>query len=924
MNKRAVALALFLPAIATAAPAIPRHDLPAGFELVVAAAPPIVRHPIMGCLDDRGRLFIGDSAGVNWTQEQLDSNPPHRVLLLEDTDGDRVFDRVTVFADRMTFPQGACWLDGSLYVASPPGIWKLTDRDGDGVADERVMIVGGFEHTGNAADVHGPFHHPTNGRLYWCHGRKGHKVVRRDGTVVHAGKASGIWSCRPDGEDVQWHSLGCMDNPVEVDFTSDGDIIGVVNLYYNQPRGDTLVHWLPGGAYERPDLLDVIADLPRTLDRMPVVHNYGHVAVSGFTRYRSGALDPAWRDDLFVTFFNTQKVVRTRLVPAGSTYTATQHDFLRIHDSNVHLTDVIEDRDGSLLVLDTGGWFRRGCPASLEERPDIRGAIYRVRAIAPKTPLAPRVERPAPVVPLAEARTPREQRRALEVVAAARAITPAERTALLSVLGKTIDPALEHAAMYAGLVTRAFGLDDLRRATAPDARRRLLRILEQTLSTGPALKELSAVALEDTRSSHEELADSARSVLARDRGSAERLAPEFLRTLASEKVATSQLQLIVAVLAPAPLTPAGTGIITRMLEHPASEVRQAAWRLIARTSLPRPPAEWVERLEANLSNASPAEMTVLLPAVAQLAAPRLAAALGRYAAGDGRPVALRVKALGATLRPGGAIPSDSFATLLGVANANGSPAARAESIRILGRANLNDAQVSAIAPLLATAGPVELGELFKAVRRKTDAKLGRLCAEQLARSPFLGSLEESLVRSIFSAFPAEVFDAILLSALRGASADGDARRRRLEELTSAAGKGRAEEGRRLWSGSSCAACHVAGDNGGKIGPDLSRIGAARNARDLIESILFPDATLVRDFETLVVETADGAQHAGRLLRETGGAITIVDAGGVETSLPAASVVSRSVSPRSLMPPGLEQAFTQQQLLDLVAWLQSLR
>ena len=228
-------------------------------------------------------------------------------------------------------------------------------------------------------------------------------------------------------------------------------------------------------------------------------------------------------------------------------------------------------------------------------------------------------------------------------------------------------------------------------------------------------------------------------------------------------------------------------------------------------------------------------MTVLLPAVAQLADPRLAAALGRYAAGDGRPVALRVKALGATLRPGSAIPPTSFATLLGVATADGSPAARSEAIRILGRANLNDAQVSAIAPLLATAGPVELGELFKAVRRKTDAKLGRLCAEQLARSPFLGSLEESLVRSVFSAFPAEVFDAILLSALRAASADGDARRRRLQELTSAAGKGRAEEGRRLWSGSSCAACHVAGDNGGKIGPDLSRIGAARNARDLLES-----------------------------------------------------------------------------------------
>jgi len=37
----------------------------------------------------------------------------------------------------MMFPEGTMWLKGSLYVAAPPSIWKLTDTDGDGVADER-------------------------------------------------------------------------------------------------------------------------------------------------------------------------------------------------------------------------------------------------------------------------------------------------------------------------------------------------------------------------------------------------------------------------------------------------------------------------------------------------------------------------------------------------------------------------------------------------------------------------------------------------------------------------------------------------------------------------------------------------------------------------------------------------------------------
>lgn len=919
--RRGFATLLLLAAAAQGAPAVPRHELPAGLELVIAAAPPLVRHPIMGCLDDRGRLFLGDSAGVNWTQQELDANPPHRVLLLEDTDGDRVFDRVTVFADRMTFPQGACWLDGSLYVASPPGIWRLTDRDGDGVADERVMIVGGFEHTGNAADVHGPFPHPTNGRLYWCHGRKGHTVVRRDGTLVHAGKASGIWSCRPDGEDVQWHALGCMDNPVEVDFTADGDIIGVVNLHYNQPRGDTLVHWLPGGAYERPDLLDVIADLPRTLDRMPVVHNYGHVAVSGFTRYRSGALDAAWQDDLFVTLFNTQKLVRTRLVPTGSTYTATNHEFLKIHDANVHLTDVIEDRDGSLLVLDTGGWFRRGCPASLEERPDIRGAVYRIRSVASASTTS---FRPAKPTAPDHAWAAREQRRSIEAIAARRAATNEERDVLRSLLGETLDPALEHAVMHAGLATRAFGLDELRETRNPAARRRLLRILEQTLPAGPLMNELRRIAREDARAPDPLLAEAARNLLARDPGAVGRLAPDFRAALSAPVVPPSELELIISVLGRSPATGAAAAIVARMLEHPTRDVRRAAWRLLSKEPVPRAPADWVDHLEQNLADSSPAEMTLLLPALAQVQDPRLSAALARYAAADDRPLALRVRALGATLRAGSVVPPGPFRTLLAAATGADSPAARSEAIRLLGRANLDDAQVRALSPLLATAGPVELGELFKAVRRRSDAALGRLCAEQLRQSPFLGSLEESAVRSVFSAFPAAVFDTLLLPEIRAASAGGDRVRRRLEELTTVAAKGRPEAGRRLWAGTSCAACHLAGETGGRVGPDLSRIGAARNARDLLESILLPDATLARDFETHLIETSDGGRHAGRLLRETDGTVTLIDAGGVEIALPAAAVVSRTVSPRSLMPPGLEQGFTEQQLLDLVAWLGSLR
>jgi hypothetical protein len=87
--------------------------------MVVAATSPMVANPTMGCVDDRGRLFVGDSAGVNWSPKKFEAVLPNRVLMLEDRDGDGVFERSTVFADKLAVPKGGCWADGSLFVDPP-------------------------------------------------------------------------------------------------------------------------------------------------------------------------------------------------------------------------------------------------------------------------------------------------------------------------------------------------------------------------------------------------------------------------------------------------------------------------------------------------------------------------------------------------------------------------------------------------------------------------------------------------------------------------------------------------------------------------------------------------------------------------------------------------------------------------------------
>src|SRR5712672_461485 len=114
-----------------------KFTLPEGFEIELVAGPPLVDRPIVADFDDEGRLYVADSSGSNDKVEKQLAEKPHRIMRLEDTDGDGQFDKSVVFADKMMFPEGTMWLDGSLYVAAPPSIWKLTDTDGDGVADKR-------------------------------------------------------------------------------------------------------------------------------------------------------------------------------------------------------------------------------------------------------------------------------------------------------------------------------------------------------------------------------------------------------------------------------------------------------------------------------------------------------------------------------------------------------------------------------------------------------------------------------------------------------------------------------------------------------------------------------------------------------------------------------------------------------------------
>ena len=348
--------------------------------------PPLVDRPIVADFDEEGRLYVADSSGSN-DKVELQLANPHRIVRLEDTNGDGRFDTSVVFADKMMFPEGTMWLDGSLYVAAPPSIWKLTDTNGDGVADQREEWFQGKTLTGAPTICTGRTSGSTGGLLDERRVRAAD--LRASGKPSLVTRAAHIFRRRPGEQAVEPVMTGGMDNPVDVAFTPSGERI-LTATFLEHPqlgRRDALVHAIYGGVYGKPHA--VIDGHKRTGDLMPELTHLGPAAPSGLTRYASRVFGDEYRDNFFATMFNLNKVTRHVLEPNGATFKSRDSDFLVSNSRDFHPTDVLEDADGSLLVIDTGAWYKLCCPTSQLATPEVLGAIYRVRRTG-----GPKVEDP--------------------------------------------------------------------------------------------------------------------------------------------------------------------------------------------------------------------------------------------------------------------------------------------------------------------------------------------------------------------------------------------------------------------------------------------------------------------------------------------------------------------------------------------------
>ncbi len=114
---------------------------------------------------------------------------------------------------------------------------------------------------------------------------------------------------------------------------------------------------------------------------MPVLTHMGPAAPCGLHRYESDQFGTrSTRTTSSACQFNLRKVSRHVLDAEAARRSRRRiSDFVVSDNNDFHPTDVIEDADGSLLVVDTGGWYKLCCPSSQLVKADVLGAIYRVQ-----------------------------------------------------------------------------------------------------------------------------------------------------------------------------------------------------------------------------------------------------------------------------------------------------------------------------------------------------------------------------------------------------------------------------------------------------------------------------------------------------------------------------------------------------------------
>jgi putative membrane-bound dehydrogenase-like protein len=901
---------------------IPKASDPRLAVELFAAAPDIV-HPISCDFDHKGRLLVIES---------------HTHFAPKDYKGPK-FDRIRAFdvktGKATTFFEGirhtmdlAVHADGSVYIATRNEILRLRETK-DGVKSERIVFCdtkGDYPHNGLSGLCF-----DSKGDLYFGMGENlgaFFKLIGSDGKTITDEQGGHIFHCTADGKNLRRVATGFW-NP----FGICRDIYGRLFAVDNDPDQSPpcrMVHVVEGGDYGfrfcygrsgKHPFQSWHGELPGTL---PMMTGVGE-APCEILSYESDGLPKEYLGKLMVTSWADHRVELYKVVPHGASFKADRQPFVQ-GGNNFRPVGLCTAPDGSLYVTD---WVLPNYELH------GKGAIWHIRWKDAPKPQRPSNSQKA----LLSLHRPLREAAAKSLTAGAFSRDQLEK-----------QMPLVNERTRAAIITAIIDAADRGYSSTFDMR----KIAETETDIG--LRELAVLGLRQRSSDTRTLATAKNPPRVRvlairgEDGPGEKMMIElfespdpflrqaaihefgrwgfFLRRLENRPLAEASARtgyLLAWRSATSTwrdftrLTPTAK-VMRGFLTDPNEDVRFLAVKWVADEKL----ADYRKDIETGMKDPKLSVRMYMAYATAlarldgqEVSETRLADYFAKRLADDATPTAQRAMLLRQVPATHPKLTVELLTELLKSDDAT----LNFEAVRAL----VEHPSAKRSTPLLEVFRNRKLGTSLRAYATVGLADFAQKYAEEFyaiakdAASP----LRDDATRALIGV---KLKDPVLKDAWffrypepgRPPAKNLDAWLKRLE------GKADAEAGARIFFHpklGGCYKCHRIDGRGQDVGPDLSNIGRT-DRRHILESILQPSNTVAPHYVAWHLETADGKVRNGMLLHTHLDEYTYLNANGDRFKLKTGDLVEQRPLTVSIMPDGLVDRMTDQEVRDLLAYLQS--
>lgn len=934
-----------------------------GLRIELIASEPLVVDPVAFAFDEQKQLYVVENRGYPDPAEGGAPNQLGRVALLKDTNGDGRYDHRTEFATGLTYPNGVMPWRGGVFVTVAPNILYLKDTNGDGVADVRRVVLTGFS-ASQTAQIR--ISTPTlglDGWIYITGGLNGGKVTSPE----HPNRPAVSFSSA-DGRfhpetlefqvtggksqygltfDAYGRRFGCSNrHPIrhivlEPQHLRRNSHLTFTETVQNVSKVEAEAIVFPiSGAITSADFI------PKLIGRS---HTGTFTSASGVIIFNGTGLTPAHQGNAFICE-SAQNLIQRQLVrPQGISFSAALpyegRDFLASTDEWFRPVFVHAGPEGTLYladmhrkVIDHPSYVPEEARAKLDfESGKSDGRIYRIvrenfredKAATATAQIIGALESPEEWVRetahrLLLERQDKQSTPLLQQCAVGAAL-PESRTRalwLLHALG-----VLDRTTVKAALADKEAGV-----------REQGVLLAEALCEKDPELVSAVVAAAAD---------QAARvrfnSVLVLGSLAGPEVVPALARVAAQDG---ADRWVRAAVL---------SGIGQRMPAFLHAFRAQRITEPIAFAAV----MQDLGRLFGN--GASITDCRILLKDVLASGGGddwRISTALGLAEGISGRAeMKTARKGLFYALLGTGASAADRKALNKFITKAATRVTDEAQPVRLraiatamLGYTDFDQSRTF-LKQLLDARNPTELQlEAVAALARLGDVRGGALLTEKRTWSSYTPRVKAAVIGALVSqpAFVPVLFAAIEKGVIAAPEISSVDRERLLKnadpKISSRAGilfkeleggsrmqvyqnyrqildkPADAALGKAIFV-RTCSACHTYAGTGGKVGPDLTSV-KNQPADALLLHTLVPNYEVYPTYQAIAVQTSDGRSLSGWIMAETENSLTLRTAFGTEESVLRTNITSIKNSGRSLMPEGLEQTMTREELAQLIAFLKS--